>query len=161
MKNTKGFLLYEMIIGISLSLLIAVFLFNMIISISSNTTKMSISTEVYKQEALILKMINDDIHTNSLIDIVYNSENNYTLKYKNTKDKDLIINVEENTVQYDDYKKVLPDSVKILSNITFNKTTTPDIDDTKNDTILSLSFKIGNKNIELERVVLILGQVNY
>ncbi len=141
MKKNKGFTLVEVIVSFALTMIIVLFLFQIIITLKRIYTDNFLTSDLILKQSNISQMINKDLSISKLgsamdvkMDVVSNCYNiNFQYGIRN-----ICYNKENNTVSYNDYEfklingSVIGDSnVEIIDNMLFIKipVTYPDIDD--------------------------------
>ncbi len=105
----KGFTVVELIVSFSLVMVIAVFLFQIVIGLKNLYNNSGLKTELLNKQSLISNEINKKLNSNS-VDTLRNC-GSYCIEFyyaDGTSDK-LDIDYDNNTVQFGSYTTSLPD----------------------------------------------------
>lgn len=141
----NGFTLIEVIVAFAITMVVVLFLFQIVLSLKSVFVKDNISSQMALRQNGISRMINDDLVSNSVIgaNAIYMNSNGacYRIEFLNGQRKELCVYkgnhiesdgvIDESTadvVVYDDYEFLLPFDasvsisnfeVKYISNVLF------------------------------------------
>lgn len=124
MKKNEGFTLVEIIVAFALTMVIVLFLFQLIITIKKIYTNNFVASNLSLKQANISQMINNDLILSNLGNFTgYTTQNNcYNLMFQNSpyNPRKLCVDKSNNTITYNDYEFELVKGSKI-GNVTIDK----------------------------------------
>ena len=105
MKNNKGFTLVEMLVSFSLSMILIIILFQLIINLKDVYMTSGIKTELLNKQYLMTTKIYDDLNKLQVsnIGVCTDTEKCISFTYSNGTVKKLIIDETNKTLSYDNY----------------------------------------------------------
>lgn len=110
-KNSKGFTVVELLASFSLTMIIVVFLFEILIELKDLYYEAGIKTEVVQKESMLVSKIRNKLDTSELIGIDCSGDT-CTFKFADTDPVQLTIDASNKTIIYDEDKVKFPDEVK-------------------------------------------------
>ena len=115
MKNNKGFTLVEMLVSFSLSMILIIILFQLIINLKDVYMSSGLKTELLNKQYLMTNKIYDDLNKLKVsnIGICTDTEKCISFTYSNNTTKKLIIDETNKTLTYDNY------TIKLNNNTNF------------------------------------------
>ncbi len=139
----KGFTVVELIVSFSLTMVIVVFLFQIVISLKNIYTASLLKTELINKQAIISDKINTSFNQKTINRVT--KCGSYCLKfiYSDNTSEILKIDSNENSFQFGTYKTLLPDN-SYFKNVSLNIASTGTFDKSENDSILILDLPIYN-----------------
>lgn len=146
----RGFTLVEFAVSFCLVATISILMFEMIISIKTLYLNGNVKTTMLDKQAIMLKRIYDDYNTYD-IDSVQNC-GDYCIRFNYSidnasKNADLIINIDNSTITYDDYTVKLDNSA-YFGNISISVNNNVSANTTINDSLLNINIPINNKLVD-------------
>ncbi len=105
----KGFTTVELIVSFSLTMVIVVFLFQIVIDLKKIYDVDLLKTELLNKQSIISDKINSSFNEKQLIDISNCGENCLNFIYSDNSSDILKIDYNENSFQFGSYKTILPD----------------------------------------------------
>lgn len=115
MKNNKGFSVLELIVSFSLTMVIVIVLFEIIVYMKELYEKSVTQTELINKQNIITDYIYSDLIDNNVNEISICGNNCINFSYDNGEIKQLNWNTELNTLQYDNYK------INLIRNTNFDQ----------------------------------------
>lgn len=106
----KGFTVVELIVSFSLTMVIVVFLFQIVISLKNMYTANSLKTELLNKQAIISDKINSSFNKKTITNITKCGSYCLNFIYSDNSSEMLKINYTENSFQFGSYKTLLPDN---------------------------------------------------
>lgn len=122
MKKNSGFTLVEVVVSFGLTMIIILFLFQIIITLKQIYTNNFVKADLVLRQANISQMINKDLMINSLGSVtgMTTSGNNcYDISFEYGTTRRLCYNKSNNTIIYNDYEFELVDGSSI-GNVAIN-----------------------------------------
>lgn len=115
MKKNKGFTLVEIIVAFALTMIVVLFLFQLIITLKQIYTNNFVASNLVLKQANISKMINSDLLTSNLGNFTgYSIQNNcYILSFQSGPSRTICSNKLNNTIIYNDYEFELVKGSKV------------------------------------------------
>lgn len=104
MKQKKGFTLIEITVTFSLIAVVVVLLFEIIISLRELYIKGDFQTTLLSKQGIITRKINDDLQNLKLRSISSCGKFCITMHYQTGANYNLSLDIENNSIQYHDYK---------------------------------------------------------
>lgn len=146
MKNNKGFTLVEMLVSFTLSMILVIILFQLIINLKELYMSSGIKTDMINKQYLMTNKIYEDLTERKLVSASKcesEKTNCINLMYANGEIKQFNVDKTENTITYDNYTiKITTAEIGIpiieLSTITENKK------------ILTIKVPVNSKNFKNE-----------
>lgn len=123
MKKNKGFTLVEIIVAFALTMVIVLFLFQLIITIKKIYTNNFVASNLSLKQANISQMINNDLILSNLGNVTGINQNTLNNCYNITFQygmRNLCYDKSNNTITYNDYEFELVKGSKI-GNVTIDK----------------------------------------
>ena len=106
----KGFTVVELIVSFSLTMVIVVFLFQIVISLKNMYTANSLKTELLNKQAIISDKINSSFNKKTITNVTKCGSYCLNFIYSDNSSEMLKINYNENSFQFGSYKTLLPDN---------------------------------------------------
>ena len=106
----KGFTVVELIVSFSLTMVIVVFLFQIVISLKNMYTANSLKTELLNKQAIISDKINSSFSKKTITNVTKCGSYCLNFIYSDNSSEMLKINYTENSFQFGSYKTLLPDN---------------------------------------------------
>ena len=106
----KGFTVVELIVSFSLTMVIVVFLFQIVISLKNMYTANSLKTELLNKQAIISDKINNSFNKKTITNVTKCGSYCLNFIYSDNSSEMLKINYNENSFQFGSYKTLLPDN---------------------------------------------------
>lgn len=105
MKNNKGFTLVELLVSFTLSMILVIIMFQLIINLKEVYEISGIKTEMINKQYLMINKIYTDLTTNKLVAIAKcdGIEECIDLTYNNNTKKRLLIDLNNSQISYDNY----------------------------------------------------------
>lgn len=144
MKKNKGFTVVEMIVSFSVTMVIMVFMFELVILVKDLYVSYGIKTEMLTKQSILSEKINSDLLSKDLIITSQCGENCIDFYFSDNTKNRLKIDRDKGTFQYGDYTTKLI-SGSSFGNIKVSTQTLYNITAGKNDSILSISVPIYHK----------------
>ena len=147
--NKKGFTLVELIVSFSLTVVISIFLIQLILSLKSLYDNSGIKTEILNKQSLISNQINKTFNKKKISSLSSCGENCININYIDNTTDILKIDYTTNTLQFGSFYSMLPSN-------TYFKPANVDIiysgvvDKSSNDALLNINIPIENKDIKNE-----------
>jgi len=111
MKNNKGFTVVELLASFSLTMVIVVFLFEILIEIKNLYSEANTKTEVIQKQAVLINKIRNTFDTKELSGVIC-SKSECVFNFYDYSQTVLSINPESNTIVYDNSKYSFPAEVR-------------------------------------------------
>lgn len=112
--NKKGFTVVELLASFSLTMIIVVFLFEILIELKDLYYEASVKTEVIQKQSLLVSKIRNTLDTNDLSGITCSGET-CTFNFNDISPIKLEVNSSSNTIIFNDEKTKFPSDVKFKS----------------------------------------------
>lgn len=116
MKKNKGFTLVEVIVSFALTMIVVLFLFQLIITLKNTYNNDFITSDLVLKQSSISQMINKDLMVSNLGEVIsIDNElinNCYNINFQYGR-RNLCYNKESNTISYNDYEFELIKNSKI------------------------------------------------
>ena len=106
MKNNKGFTLVEIIVSFSLTMIVVLFLFQIILTLKQVYTNNFVVSDLKIKQGNIVKMINNDFSMSNLEDVVGitpSNNNCYVITFSNDT-RNICYDNKNNVLIYNDYE---------------------------------------------------------
>ena len=105
MKNNKGFTIVELLVSFTLSMVLVIIMFQLIINLKELYITSGVKTELLSKQYIITSKIYTDLTEKKLIAFSKcpDKEECINLTYSDGKTKTLDIDMDENILSYDDY----------------------------------------------------------
>ena len=148
-KNTNkfGFTVVELIVSFSLSLIIAIFLFQIIINLKNLYTNSVIKTEIINIQSLLSEKINDSFENNVITSVNKCGKNCFNFVYINGKNEKL--SAESNYIEFGTYKAALPQQTNI-NGIDVNISSAATFSDNIDNSMIIIDILINNERLKNE-----------
>ncbi len=147
--DNKGFTVVELIVSFSVTLIVVILLFNIILSVRNIYVNDGIKTELLIKQSIITEEVVDAVYNAELktITACTNIKSCYNLTYSDGETTTISYNESTNIFQVGDYKTELI-SASIPGNFVINSETfvADDIDD--KDSLLILEFPVTHELVE-------------
>ena len=148
MMNNKGFTLVELITTFAVASVIALILFNVVLSIKNIYSKTNMKTNLLINQANLNNQINSKVLDENITSIDLCDLSTYCYKIKYTDGKTLNLVIKEKSVAFGNYTyKLEKGSYVDTDNIKLSYKTFNEITDNK-DSILNIKIPIKSKQIE-------------
>lgn len=160
MKKKSGFTVVELIVSFSLTMVIVVFLFEIVISLKNLYDVTVLKTELLQKQALISDAINKQFVSKTINNIYDCGDYCVQFYYTDNTSDTLKINYNDNSIEFSNYKTNLPNETYIKNaKIEVQKTAT--FSKTSNNSILIVNIEIENDKITKEDYdILVIYQFN-
>ena len=148
MMNNKGFTLVELITTFAVASVVALILFNVVLSIKNTYSKANMKTNLLINQANLSNQVNSKALDENIIEIDLCDLSTYCYKIKYTDGKTLNLVIKEKSVSFGNYTYKLENGSYVdLNNIKLSYKTFDGIIDSK-DSILNIKVPIKSKQIE-------------
>lgn len=158
MKNNKGFLLYEMLLGMTLMVIITIFVLNVILDLKGVSDKIVLEVTLNTSQASFTKMIEDDLINDTLVSLETISENEYLFTFNNVGEKTLKIDADNNVLTYGNYSKKVTKGASIVKTTYVRTTTVDNAPVNKFNTLLVIDIPIVHQNLHSNYGIHIVNQ---
>lgn len=149
-NNNKGFTVVELMISFSLTAVILILLFQIVLSLKDVYVSSGIKTEMLVKNANFLKYVQTDLHNNTLTALNSCGTQCYQFEYADGSNVQLSTNVLEGTISYGNYKtKMINGAVMDTMNAFVYTDST--VEEGINDTIVSIVIPMKNKLFPTEK----------
>ncbi len=156
----KGFTLIEFIVTFSLISIIVILLFEIIISLREVYIKGDFQTTLLSKQGIITKKINDDLQNQKLKSISSCGKFCITFHYQTGMSYNLLLNLENNSIQYHDYTWKLEEGATIGQVETTNYQNASITSTSLDNAILKIDIPITHKLLEKDYGIHIIYQYN-
>ena len=147
MKNKSGFTVVELIVSFSLALVIAVFLFQIIINLKNLYTSSVVKTEIVNVQSLISREINNKLNNNKIERILKCGSYCLNFMYESGESDKLVVNFDSKIIQFGSYTAKLPEDSSFGStNIASSYSGT--FSDSSNNAMILINIPIYNENLK-------------
>ena len=146
MKNNSGFTVVELIVSFSLALVIAVFLFQIIISLKNLYTNSILKTELINIQSLISRKMNESFNK-TVIEV--NECGQFCAEFVYADNSTEKLNIENGYIEFGNYKTKLPDK-SYVKNLEVNIASAGTISKNTNNSILIVDLQLYNDNFAEE-----------
>lgn len=144
MKNNKGFTVVEMVVSFSVTMIIMVFMFELVILVKDLYVSYGIKTEMLTKQSVLSEKINSDLLKKDLLITAQCGESCIDFYFSDNTKKRLELDRDNNMFTYGDYKTRLI-SGSSFGNINISTQTLYNVSVGKNDSILSINIPIYHK----------------
>ena len=141
----SGFTVVELIVSFSLALIIAVFLFQIIINLKNLYTNSVIKTELVNIQSLISREINSKFNSNKIVNITKCDSYCLNFAYENGESDKLSVNFDNKTIQFGSYTAKLPENSSFGS-INIDSSYSATFSKTFNNAMILINIPIYNEN---------------
>lgn len=145
----KGFTVIELIVSFSLVMVIVIFLFQIVIGLRNLYVNSGLKTELLNIQSLLSKEINKKMANNNLVSVLKCGSYCLNFVYSNGESDKLQIDYNKNTLQFGNYKAILPNNSYLgNANVSyaFAGTFLEDVD----NTMILISIPIYSENFKDE-----------
>lgn len=156
MKNKNGFTIVELLVSLSLTIVVVIVLFEIIILLKDLFQVANVKTELLNKKSIIAEKIYSDINNRTVSRVEQCGD--YCLKFYmiDSKEKIFQVDKEQRILKYDDYTIKLDETYSI-GNIFFSNDVTQYISSQNNNGILTIRIPIkskltGDENLGLDIV---------
>ena len=146
MKNKNGFTVVELIASFSLAMVIAVFLFDIIINLKNLYTNSVTKTELVNIQSLVSRQINDRLKNNEIKSILKCGTYCLNFKYVNGESDKLVLDYDNKTIQFGSYKSELPDD-SYFGTATVDSSYSGTLLKTSNNAMILINIPMYNNNL--------------
>ena len=140
----KGFTVVELIVSFSLTMVIVVFLFQIVISLKNMYTANSLKTELLNKQAIISDKINSSFNKKTITNVTKCGSYCLNFVYNDNTSEILKIDYNENSFQFGSYKTILPDN-SYISNPSIDIVYSGTFLENSNNSILVINIPIYNE----------------
>ena len=157
--NKKGFTVIELIVSISLTLVISVFLVQIVLALDNLYNNSGIKTELLTKQSLISSQINSKLNEKTISSLT--SCGSYCLKFNYTDSTNdiLKINYSNNTLEFGSFYTKLPEE-SYFKDVSIDVVYGATIQNDVNNAMLNISIPILNNDIEGDFGVNVVYQFN-
>lgn len=145
--NKKGFTVVELIISFSLTMAIAVFLFQIVIALKDLYNENGYRTQLLNKQAVIANQINRKMRDKGIRSVTKCGDYCILFTYLDSTTDQLTIDVSKNAFTFGNYMTILPTGTKV-GNISVNVYNSPVMLSYHNDSIMVLDIPLTNTNIK-------------
>ncbi len=138
MKNNKGFTLVEVVVSLSLSMVVMVYLIKTVVVVSSEETDLVIEQQYSVYQSTLLEKIYSDISVAADMTVSSNG-NTITITSKEWVPNNKTISLDNNSITYDNTIYELPDNCEF-------KSTKYSIVQQENYYIIKINIKVNDKD---------------
>ena len=143
----KGFTVVELIVSFSLVMVIVIFLFQIVISLKNLYTNSGVKTELLNKQSLISNEINKKLNNNEIISLTKCGPYCVEFLYLDNTSDQLIVDYNNNTIQFGNYKTDLP-SQSYIRDAKISKANSATLQPYFNNALLIIEIPIYNDNFE-------------
>ncbi len=147
--TTLGFTVVELIVSFSLTLVIAVFLFQIIINLKNLYTNSVIKTELVNMQSLISREINSKFNNNKIVNITKCDSYCLNFIYENGDNDKLALDFVNKTIQFGSYIAKLPENSSFGS-VNIDSSYSATFSKFSNDAMILINIPIYNENFNNE-----------
>jgi len=141
--GNDGFTAVELMVSFTLTMIIMVMLFQIILILKDVYVSSGVKTELLLKNSNFLRYIQTDLHSRDLTSLRECGDNCYRFSYADGESLDLVMDLEANTIAYGSYKvKMVDGTVMRPMEAHLYRDSTVDLG---NDTIISILLPIRNK----------------
>lgn len=143
-KNNKGFTVVEMIVSFSVTMVIMVFMFELVLLVKDLYISYGLKTELLTKQAIISEKINSDLLEKTVLITSQCGDDCIDFYFSDNSKARLVVSRDKGLIQYGDYvTKLLSGSS--FGNIKVSTQTMYDVSSGKNDSILAINIPIYHK----------------
>jgi len=155
----KGFTVVELVVTFSVTVVIATFLLQLILSLNNIYLSSGVKTEIMNKQSLISNQINKTLTEKSVRSLT--SCGNYCLKFNYTDYTSDVFTIDyaTNVLSFGDYSTNLPEDT-YFKNVSVDIVYAATVDETDNNAILNIKIPIKNDNIKDDFYVNVAYQYN-
>lgn len=143
----KGFTVIELIVSFSLVMVIVIFLFQIVISLKNLYTNSGLKTELLNKQSIISNEINKKLINNEIVYLNKCGEYCVEFIYRDYTSDQLIVDYNNNTIQFGSYKTNLP-SQSYIRDAKISKANSVTLQPYSNNALLIIEIPIYNDNFE-------------
>lgn len=147
MKNKKGMTVVELIVSFSLVLVIAVFLFQLVLNLKKLYDNSIVKTELLNKQSIISNEINKKFRSKTISSTTSCGTNCYQFNYTDNSNDKLVVDYDNNTIEFGTYKTELPKD-SYLKNVTVDVVKTATLQSYVDGSILIVDIPIYNDNFK-------------
>lgn len=147
MKNKKGMTVVELIVSFSLVLVIAVFLFQLVLNLKKLYDNSIVKTELLNKQSIISNEINKKFRSKTISSTTSCGTNCYQFNYTDNSNDKLVVDYDNNTIEFGTYKTELPKD-SYLKNVTVDVVKTATLQPYVDGSILIVDIPIYNDNFK-------------
>lgn len=148
--NNSGFTVVELVVSFSITLIVILLLFQIVLNLKDIYTKDGVKTELLIKQGLMVKSLADSFEKQEVKNIAKCSEEHcLRFTFADNKTKDLKYDPNNNIFQYGDYKTKLVNGSSFGSMKVSNSTHTSTDNESK-DSVLTISLPVTNTLVEGE-----------
>ncbi len=144
MQRKNGFTTVELVVSVVLTMTIAAFLFQIILSLKEMYIKVSVKTNLLTKQSLISRNINRDFNSKVITQINNCGEYCINILFNDNTSKILNVDTINNIITYGDYSLNLLDNSQ-FGDISANLITMLEVPDDFNNSIITISIPIYHK----------------
>lgn len=147
----KGFTIVELIVSFSLTMIVAVFLFQIIIILRNLYNNNAVKTELLNKQFVISDKLNTAIKSKGIYTINKCGSHCLNFIYTDGTGEQLLIDYNDNSFTFGEYKTKLPEN-SYFKNVSVNVVYSPVFDESKNNAILYIDIPIYNDNLKSQNL---------
>ena len=151
MKNKKGFTIVELLVSLSLTIVVVIILFEIILLLKDLFQTSSLKTELLNKKSILVEKIYSDINDRLVTRVEQCGDYCLDFFMNDSTTKQFIIDKENLTIGYGDYVIKL-DDVYSIGNIYFSNDVTTYVSNEKNNGILNIKIPIYSKLTKDENI---------
>lgn len=159
MRNNKGFTVVELIVTFGITMIIVVFLFQIILLLKETYTNNSVKTSLVIKQSIINQKIYDDFNTKEIVGFTSCGEECITFKFDDSSESVLSIDRTNGIFHYGDYTTKI-DKGSEFGKITVTTETIPGVPNDKIDSIMLIKAPVTSKVIKGDYGINIVYQYN-
>lgn len=142
--GNDGFTVVELIISFSLTMVIMVLLFQIVLVLKDIYVSSGIKTEVLVKNSNFLRYVQTDLHDKTLVSLTSCGDQCYQFGYADGSNAQLLTDVSSGTISYGNHKIELVDG-SVMDSMSATVYTDSTVEEGVNDTIVSIEIPIKNK----------------
>ena len=160
-KNKKGFTLIELVISFSLSIIVVVYVFNLILLIKDLYITKGIKTQLLIKQTEIVSLIEDKLLEKEVVTISTVGEDVLIIQYNDMTTSFLTFNKEENYIEFDNKRFYFEKGI-IIGDLTFTSDTLVEKQKDKSyNTILAFRLPITSNYVDGDYGINIIHPYNF
>ena len=145
--TNNGFTVVELIVSFSLTLVITVFLFQIVINLKNLYTNSVIKTELVNIQSLVSREINNKFNNNKITDVDFCGNDCWRFVYENNSSDDLKVDYDSKTIQFGSYTAKLSNE-SYISNFSIDIANSGTISSDFDNAQLLVKISINNDNLK-------------
>ena len=142
--NNKGFTIVELMIAFSLTMVVVVLLFQIVLTLKDIYVSSGIKTEIFTKNSNFIRFVQNDLHNKSLVSFTSCGTQCYQFGYSDGSNIQLSTNIAQRTISYGKHTIQLVDG-SVMNSMYVDVYTDSTALEGLDDTIVSVIIPIKNK----------------